>query len=193
MSTQPFGTIPETVREAVGVFHDAKSLEAAADALMEHGFDRSDLSLLASEAAVRDRLGGEAPKAVALEDDPDAPRRALTATEDIGDAEGAVIGGFTYVGAVAAAGALVATGAGLAAAAAGTVLAGGAGGAVGTAIAKWIDDRHAHTLQRQLDAGGLLLWVHLADADHESRALDILRRHGAEDVHAHTLDHGGGG
>lgn len=187
MTTEPFGTVPSTVREAVGVFHDRESLEAAADDLMEHGFDRAELSLLAADAVVRDKLGGAPPSAVALEDDPAAPRAAMIETEDWGNAEGAAIGGFTYVGAVVAAGALVATGAGTAGAVIGALLAGGAGGAIGSALARWIDHRHADSLKAQLDAGGLLLWVHVADEEHEQRALDLLRRHGAEDVHAHTL------
>lgn len=38
---------PEGVREAVGVFHDERTLQAAADDLLVAGFDRADLSLLA--------------------------------------------------------------------------------------------------------------------------------------------------
>jgi len=41
-----------TVREAVGVFHDEKSLQGAVDELLIAGFDRSKLSLLADQAAV---------------------------------------------------------------------------------------------------------------------------------------------
>ena len=44
-------------REAVGIFHDEKSLRSAADALMISGFDRSYLSLLASDRAVDEKLG----------------------------------------------------------------------------------------------------------------------------------------
>ena len=39
--------VDTAIREAVGVFHDEKSLQAAVDALLIVGFDRSDLSLLA--------------------------------------------------------------------------------------------------------------------------------------------------
>ena len=42
-------------------------------------------------------------------------------------------------------------------------------------------------LQDQLDHGGLLLWVHVRDAAHEQRAVDILTGNGAEDVHVHDL------
>ena len=43
------------------------------------------------------------------------------------------------------------------------------------------------SLQAQLDKGGLLLWVRIADASHEQKALEILNRHGGEDVHVHDL------
>jgi hypothetical protein len=42
-------------------------------------------------------------------------------------------------------------------------------------------------MQEQLDRGGVLLWVHLRDATAEERALDVLRRHGARDVHMHDI------
>ena len=47
-----------TLREAVGVFHDADALRSAADTLMLNGFDRADLSILASESAINEKLHG---------------------------------------------------------------------------------------------------------------------------------------
>src|SRR5690606_35525505 len=46
-----------TVRDAVGVFHDEKALQAAVDELLIAGFDRSKLSLLADQDAVERKLG----------------------------------------------------------------------------------------------------------------------------------------
>ncbi len=42
----------EMVREAVGVFHDERSLQGAADELMISGFDRSYLSILAGHRTI---------------------------------------------------------------------------------------------------------------------------------------------
>ena len=47
-------------------------------------------------------------------------------------------------------------------------------------------DRAKH-LQHQLDHGGLLLCVRVRDEAHERRALDVLTRSGADDVHFHEL------
>ena len=42
--------------EAVGIFHSAEDLQAAVDDLLTQGFDRMDLSILASETAIEQKL-----------------------------------------------------------------------------------------------------------------------------------------
>jgi hypothetical protein len=176
-----------TVREAVGVFGRPEHLQGAIDELLSSGFHRAELSLLAGEHAVEEKLGHQYRKVSALADHPTVPRAAYVSTEAIGDAEGGLIGGLMYVGGVAAAGAVVASGGTLAAAIAAAALAGGAGGLIGSILAKWVGDRHAHYLQEQMDRGGLLLWVRTWDAEDETRAVEILRKHSASDVHVHAL------
>jgi hypothetical protein len=176
-----------TVREAVGVFASPETLQEAIDELMSSGFDRADLSLLAAEKAVDEKLGHKYRKVTELEDDPTVPRCCYVSTESVGDAEGGVIGGLMYIGATAAAGAIVATGGTLAAAIAAAALAGGAGGLIGSILAKWIGDHHARHLQEQLDHGGLLLWARTWNAEEEKRAVEILAKHSGRDVHVHTV------
>jgi hypothetical protein len=67
------------------------------------------------------------------------------------------------------------------------VAGGGAGGALGAILARVVGKSHAARLETQVERGGLLLWVRTPDAGHEQRAIDILKQHGAEDVHVHTL------
>lgn len=143
-----------TIREAVGVFDNAQTLQEAIDDLMSSGFDRAELSLLAAEKTVDEKLGHKYRKIAELEDDPIVPRCCYVSTESIGDAQGGLIGGLMYVGATAAAGAVVATGGTLALVIAAAALAGGAGGLLGSLLAKWVGDNHAHYLQEQLDRGG---------------------------------------
>ena len=172
-----------TAYEAVGVFNSAEALQAAINELLSSGFDRAELSLLASQDAVERRLGHRYEKVGGLANDPTVPRAAYMSTEAIGEAEGGLIGGLLFVGAVAATGAIVASGGTLAAAIAAAALAGGAGGVIGSILAKWIGDKHAHYLQEQLDRGGLLLWVRTWNAEDERRAVEILRKHSGIDVH----------
>lgn len=76
------------VREAVGIFHDAQDFQVAIDELLSSGFHRAELSLLASENVVEEKLGHRYQRVEALADDPSAPRAAYVSTEAIGDAEG---------------------------------------------------------------------------------------------------------
>jgi hypothetical protein len=176
-----------TIREAVGVFHDPDALQEAIDELLSSGFDRAELSLLAGEHAIEEKLHHRYRKVAELEDDPRVPRTAYVSLESIGDAEGGLIGGLIYVGAVIAGGAAVASGGTLAGAFLAAAMAGSAGGLLGSALAKLIDYHHADYLQGQLDKGGLVLWVHVRDPDHEQRARRILERHSGGDVHVHDL------
>lgn len=176
-----------TVREAVGVFQDWRKLQAAIDELLRSGFDRSELSLLAGQRAVEKKLGHVYQKVSELEDDGDVPRTAFVGRDSLIEARTGVIGGLAYIGAVAAVGAVVASGGTLAAAIAAAAVAGGGGGLVGSLAARWLGRERAKDLQRQLDKGGLLLWVRARDASHEQRALEILSKHSADDVHVHDL------
>ena len=178
---------PENLCEAVGVFTSASDLQAAIDELLSSGFHRAELSLLAGEDAVKDKLDGKYANAGAVADDPGVPRTAYVSPEAIGDAQGGMVGGLAYAGAIAAAGVIAVSGGTIAATIVAATLAGGAGGLVGSILAKWLGDNHAHYLQTQIDRGGLLLWVRTRDAKAEGRATDILKRHSSRDVHVHTL------
>lgn len=176
-----------TVPEAVGIFHRSEDLQGAIDELLSSGFNRAELSLLASARAVEEKLGHRYEKVRTLADDPTTPRVAYVSTEAVGGAEGGLIGGLMYVGAAVAAGITVASGGALAAAIAATALAGGTGGLVGAVLAKWVGVHHAHYLTEQMNRGGLLLWVRTPTAEGEKRAVEILRKYSGEDVHVHAL------
>lgn len=175
------------IREAVAVFHDYKTFQDAVDDLLNAGFEYSDISLLASERTVQEKLGHRYEKVSELEDDPDVPRVAYADRDSMVEGRAALAGGLGYIGAVAAAGAIVATGGTLAAIIAGAVIAGGSGGLIGTLAARWLGRDRAKDVQTQLDKGGLLLWVRLRDEEVERRALRILKRLSADDVHVHEL------
>jgi hypothetical protein len=177
----------KTVTESVAVFDNAKALEAAIDELQLSGFHRSELSLLASEKAIEDKLGHLYYKVDELEDDSEIPRAAYVANESVGSAEGALIGGLMYVGAGLAAGTVVASGGTMAAVLIAAAQAGGVGGLVGAVLASVVSDEHALRIEEQLNHGGLLLWVRTRDEAHEKTALEILKRHSGRDVHLHEL------
>jgi len=158
---------PNTVREVVGVFASKNDLQAAIDELLSFGFHRAELSLLASEEAVNEKLGSGFANVRAVEDDPVIPRTAYVSPEAIGDAQGGIVSGLVYAGATAAAGTVLISGGAIVAALVAASLVGGAGGIVGALLAKWLGDNHAQYLQTQVDHGGLLLWVRTRDANAE--------------------------
>jgi hypothetical protein len=177
----------ETLTEAVGYFHETESFQAAIDELLTDGFDQSELSLLAGEHAIEAKLGHMYDKVTEIEDDPNAPRAAYVSKETFPEAEGLIFSGLFYVGAAVAAGAIVATGGAMLAALAGAAAGGGATGAIGAVIARMVGRHHANYIHEQLEKGGLLLWVRTRDEEHERRAVDILRKHSAQDVHTHPI------
>lgn len=177
----------QTIREAVGVFHDREAFQNAVEDLMSAGFDRSELSLLAGERTIEEKLGHAYRRVQELEDEPTVPRAVYVENHSLAEGRTGVIGGLAYIGAVVGAGAVVASGGTLAAAVAAAAIAGGGSGLIGGWLARFLGRDYAQALQEQLEHGGLLLWVHLRDPAHEQRAIEILKRNGAEDVHVHKL------
>ena len=179
--------VDTAIREAVAVFHDEESLQSAVDSLLIAGFDRSHLSLLAGEASIEAKLGHRFEKVAELEDDPEVPTQAYIGTDSKTEGKGVLVGVLFYVGACAAAGAVVASGGTAAAALIAGAVAGGGGGLIGAAFARFLEQRHAHRLQEQLDRGGLVLWVRTLNPEDERRAIEALRANGGDDVHVHDL------
>jgi hypothetical protein len=173
-----------TVREAVAVFHDWSSLEAAVDELRAAGFPKDAISLLAGSATVEKKLGHVYRRVEELEDDPEAPRTAFVSAKQIGAREDMVISSLTLLPTLIAAGVVVASAGAVAAAIAGTAV---VGATLGTVLARWMDRRHADWLQEQLDRGGILLWVRTPDEAAERRAIQVLTDHAAHDIHVHQI------
>ena len=176
-----------TVHGAVGVFRDEEALRAAVEELLVSGFDRADLSVLAGHRTIERRLGHDYGRVTELEDVP-----VLAGQPYVGPASrtvgmGVLISALVYVGAVAAAGSIMASGGTLATVALGAAAAGGGGGLVGAGLVRFMAGRHATYLQDHLAHGGLLLWVHADNPEKEERACAILRGHAAEDAHVNEL------
>ena len=156
--------IPETSREVVGLFAGRQSFEAAIEALTAAGFERADLSVLGSHESI-DAAGT-----------PGKPWR---------DVLTALVGELKYEVPMVASGAVLLAGGPMAAIIAGLVAA-----TVGGIAAKEIVDEvtsspHTEDFARSLEAGGLILWVRVANGDRERVATRILTDHGATNVHTH--------
>ncbi|WP_321396163.1 hypothetical protein [Emcibacter sp.] len=177
----------KTILEAVGVFDDVRSLQAAVDDLQEHGFMRQELSVLAGDKAIEEKLGHIYTRVEEAEDDPEAPRTIFVPLENIGDAEGALMGTPLYIAATSATAITVASGGTVLAAILAAAAAGAVGAAIGTILAGLVAKNYADEIQEHIDHGGFLLWVNLRSPDLGDKAREILGKHSAHDVHLHEI------
>jgi hypothetical protein len=174
------------VPEAVGVFDSWATLQAAMYDLLIAGFSRFDISMLASEDAVREKLGRQFWTSRELEDDPAAPRTAFVSEEAIGELAGGIWGGFVFLGSAIAMTALLTPAATVAASIAAAVIGGAPGAVVGGLIARRIGKHHEDYYLQQIERGGVLLWVRCATPEKERLAREIMSGHSGRDVHIHA-------
>lgn len=175
-----------SIREAVAVFHDPEALQAAVSDLQSHGFDRAEISFIAREG-FSGHVAEDYREAGEVEDRPDVTREAPTDETDIRQRRTLEISMAATIAAFAAVGfTVLGGGAPALAAGVGAVAAGGVGG-LGALLGRLYGQGQDRFVQEQIDRGGVLLWVRTRDAEAETRALDILRRHAAEDAHVHEV------
>lgn len=168
------------IREAVGVFDDIQKLEDAVAELESTAFSREMISVLGSENDMEKHFGQAEVPPQMVEDDPDVPRGSPVRTEEKRIGTSAFVGGGMYAGAISAllaAGAAVSVPAVLVAAAIG-------GGSAGL-LSRILGHRLGEHIEKQIKAGGLVLWVRVDDAENEALARQIMESHGAKDIHVH--------
>jgi len=175
-----------TVREAVAIFHNADSLKHAINGLLDAGFDREELGLLASEDVVERSLGDMYARANNNSGSPDAPAIAFVGKEAIGEVPSAVGGSLVFMGTSGVMGAVVVSAAvfgGAALAAIGGIV---GVGVVGALVASVINESDASYLQKQVDEGHILLFARV-DADREEQAMGVLKQHSGLDVKMYDI------
>lgn len=149
-------------RELVGIFAGRDQFESAVEALLKVGFERAELSVLASHSS----LDAARPEAAGL-------KERLTG----------LVGEMKYEGPLVAAG-LIALAAGPVGAALAGLVAAGVGAA---ALKEFLDEVTAtpdtKAFERALSAGSVILWVAAADDLREGRARAVLQEHGATNLH----------
>jgi len=157
-----------------GLYRDRASVEGAVDALRQEGFRNTDISVLFPE--------NQGTKDFAHEKSTKAPEGTATGTTS-----GAVVGG--TLGWLAGIGALAIPGLGpfiaagpIVAALAGAGAGGVVGGIAGALVGMGIPEYEAKRYEGRIKEGGILLSVHADDSKWVSKAKDILKRTGAEDV-----------
>ncbi|GGO61187.1 hypothetical protein SAMN05444398_11559 [Roseovarius pacificus] len=173
------------VPEAVGVFDSFEDLQTAFYDLRSVGFHHSDISLLARQEVLEEKLGSAFWQAPELEDDPRAPRAVFVSEEAMGELEGAIAGGFFFVGSSIAMLAMLTPASSLIASIAAVAIGGSPAAVIGTILANRVSKRHRDYYENQIRHGGILMWVRTRDKEREHLATTILEGHSGRDVHVH--------
>jgi hypothetical protein len=173
------------ISEAVGVFDTDEDLRAAFHDLRLVGFRMDEISVLARQEVLEEKLGRAYWRAEDLEDNPDAPRATFVSEEAMGELEGGIAGGFFFVGSYIAMAALLTPASTLAASIAAIAVGGGPAGALGALLAHRVAKKHRDHYANQIAHGGILMWVRVTDKEKEDLAVKIMEGHSGRDVHVH--------
>ena len=151
------------IREVVALFETRESFDRAVQELLSGGFDREDISVLASHTSLE-----------AAETRPASPRdEALTG----------LVGELKYAFPLTTAGLIAMVGGPITAPLAALV----AAGLGGIAIKDYLDELTSHPdtdeFAHALETGGVILWVLVEDEEDERLAGTILERDGGKNVH----------
>lgn len=156
-----------------GLFTDGLDAARAIDDLIDAGVASRDISVIASDPTVRETF--------AIETHSKIPEGAAIGA-GVGGAVGALIAGFTAVGALAtggvglvAAGPLVAALAGAGAGAAG-------GSAIGGLVGMAIPETEVHFYEDALGKGSVLVGMHYRDKAQRELGERILKEHNAQKI-----------
>lgn len=173
------------VPEVVGIFDTHEDLQKAFYDLRMTGIHHSDMSILAGEKVLQEKLGKAYWRATELEDDPKAPRAHFVSEEAIGELEGAIAGGFFFVGSFIAMTAMLTPVSTLAASIAAIAIGGSPAAVIGALLARRVGQHHKDYYVNQIEHGGILLWVRVHSKEQENLANKIMKGHSGHDVHAH--------
>jgi hypothetical protein len=179
----------ERVREVAGVFYSREALDAAADRLLLSGFDRSDIDVVNSPAALRERVRGAyyiAPEELA--DVPGAPRWPFMGWDDVTVLNvtiSAIIGAASAMGTAYW---VIASGGNAAQAIVSAALLGIIAGGIGFSFAAFGFRRKRQDFEELLASRGLILWVRIRSPEQEDMAQEILRIYGGRAIRVHEID-----
>ncbi len=177
--------VPGMFKEVVGLFSNTKDMQDAIRDLEGTAFPRQDISVMGSRAELDEVFGAKAVNPYYAMDNSDTPREAPARPEEKTIGSAALVGGATYVGAMAAA--ITAGAVAFPAIITAAIIGGVSGASLGAILNKVLGDRATRHVQEQLEQGGLLLWVRTPDPIKESLAKQLMENRHATQVHVHEI------
>jgi len=164
------------MKSIVGLFDSYQDADRAVGMLIDRGFDRKQISVLAREQILREHLAG---RSSAVAEDAGA---GVISGATVGGILGALVGMGTLiipgVGAVLAVGTLAAA---IGSAAAGAGVGAITGGLIGALVGMGFSQEDVHFYTEGMRRGGVLVTLRTSE-DHVLEALDIMRQANMVDV-----------
>ncbi len=159
---------------AFGIYRSQAAAEQAVDTLTQAGFSSNDISVLLPD--------NHSSKEFAHEKNTKTPEGTTTGVT-AGGAVGGTLGLLAGIGALAipGLGPFIAAGP-IMGALAGLGVGGAVGGLIGALVGMGIPEYEAKRYEGRIKEGGVLLSVHCESSEEVSRAKDILKQTGAEDI-----------
>jgi len=153
------------ITEIVGILKTRENFEVCVAALLEGGFERTDLSVLSSHESIE---------------------AAGKPAKPIKDVMTALVGEIRFEGPMVASGGVFLAGGPI-----GELIGAVVGATVGGVAIKEVLDEvtatpHTEDFARAVDAGSIILWVRSESDEKQSKATEILESFGADNVHLHT-------
>src|SRR5664279_4643556 len=157
-----------------GIYRNSGEAERAVDRLVAAGFSNNDISVLLPDSS--------SSKEFAHEKNTKAPEGTTTGVT-AGGAVGGTLGLLAGIGALAipGLGPFIAAGP-IMGALAGLGVGGAVGGLIGALVGMGIPEYEAKRYEGHIKAGGVLLSVHCDTSDEITRAKDLLKHTGAQDI-----------
>ncbi|MEQ8357394.1 MAG: hypothetical protein RH942_17805 [Kiloniellaceae bacterium] len=150
--------------EVAGRFSTKEAFAAAVEGLTAAGFERDDISVLDTHESLS---------------------AAGTPSEAWQESLAGLVGEINYVGPLTAAGLIALASGPVGTAVAGAMAAGLTGAALVDLLTEVRATPHTESFARALEAGAILLWVHVDDEAQARQAEALLHQHGGADVHRH--------
>src|SRR5271154_6922446 len=159
---------------AFGIYPSRATAEIAVNQLISAGFSHADVSVLMADS--------QGSKDFAAEKNTKAPEGAVTGVS-VGGTVGGTLGLLAGIGALAipGVGPLIAAGP-IMGALAGLGVGGTVGGLVGALVGMGIPEYEAQRYEGRVKEGGILVSVHCDSSEEVSRAKEILKATGADDI-----------
>jgi len=173
------------LREAVGLFDNERDMQAAVDDLESHGFSNAAISRPAAPDEVEKALHHSVQNVGELEDDASVPREAYVDNHSATERVMVTLMVPVYITLLIGAGVAASHGMSMAEAIIVSLMLGAIGAGGGAFFAYRIAQRRSSRIQVEKSKGGLLLWVRTGSLMQEQKAMQILQRNAARDVHLH--------